>query len=230
MAAAFEQHTGLKSGKDIFSARQACWHRSLSAKRHQLALQRRLPAGLSSAAEATWGIAGTWRKGWKLRSETRREPGRASEICVPQTLKRKQLTQKRAHFWSCKMQMCLFQRGFERKAAFKGWWACFEWGVTFENNRWSPQKQTLSIIPRSCNCPALLFCFHFVLTCIHPLRLSALSMPVQHGRGPPGEQTHTAGYVTAQQSPSPFPSFCLLRSHRGPASMPRQSTLWPGCW
>lgn len=68
----------------------------------------------------------------------------------------------------------------------------------------------LSIIPCSCDCPALLFCFHFVLTYIHPLRLSALCMPVQHGRGPPGEQTHTAGYAAAEQSPSPFPFPLIL--------------------
>lgn len=40
----------------------------------------------------------------------------------------------------------------------------------------------------------LLFSFHLVLTSIHPLAwLSALSMPVEHSRGPPGEQTHTGG-------------------------------------
>lgn len=120
---------------------------------------------------------------------------------------------------------------FPRNAAFRGRRARFERGATFKNNRWSPQKQSvnLSITQSWYDCLVLLFCFHFILTYIHPLRLSALCMPVQHSRGPPGEQTHTAGYVGAQQSPSPFP-FCLLRSHRGPASMPRQSTLWPGRW
>lgn len=41
------------------------------------------------------------------------------------------------------------------------------------------------------DCHVLLFSLHFVLTSIHPLAwLSTLCMPVQHSRGPPGEQTH----------------------------------------
>lgn len=55
--------------------------------------------------------------------------------------------------------------------------------------------------------------FHFVPTSIHPLAwLSTLCMPVQHSRGPPGEQTHTAknGPVPQSPSPSPFPlPLCL---------------------
>lgn len=63
------------------------------------------------------------------------------------------------------------------------------------------------------DCAVLLFSLHFVLTSIHPLAwLSALCMPVQHSRGPPGEQTHTSGYGAVPQSPlpplSPLP-FCL---------------------
>lgn len=78
--------------------------------------------------------------------------------------------------------------------------------------------------------PVLLFSLHFVLTSIHPLAwLSALCMPVQHSRGPPGEQTHTGGYGVVPQSPLPPPSLshsvCLLLSHCVPAYMPRQSAL-----
>lgn len=55
-------------------------------------------------------------------------------------------------------------------------------------------------------CPVLLFSLHFVLTYIHPLAwLSALCMPVQHSRGPPGEQNHTGGYGAVPQSPFPPP-------------------------
>lgn len=83
----------------------------------------------------------------------------------------------------------------------------------------------------TCDCPGLLFCLHFVLTYIHFLVwLSALCMPAQHSRGPPGEQTHTGGYGAVPQSLLPPPSHshsvCLLLSHHHvPAYMPRQSAL-----
>lgn len=79
----------------------------------------------------------------------------------------------------------------------------------------------------------LLFSCHFVPTYIHPPAwLSAPGMPVQHSRGPPGEQTHTGGYVALPQSPPPprphsFPvALCLPPpaapgpSLQSPASLP----------
>lgn len=82
-------------------ARQACWHQRHSGKWLSLALQWRLPAGLSSTVAATWGIAGTWRKGWKIKSETRGEPGCASKVCTPQTPENKRFTHTHTQTRKC---------------------------------------------------------------------------------------------------------------------------------
>lgn len=58
-----------------------------------------------------------------------------------------------------------------------------------------------------------------ILTSIHPPPwLSALCKPVQHSRGPPGEQTHTGGYRAVPQSPYPPPT--LSASSCPTASLP----------
>lgn len=175
--------------------------------------------GLSPAAEATWGIAGTWRKGWKIRSETRREPGHASEVCALQTLESKQFTEKLTFFF------LFFSFGARTNLVDPGMFTSFlvlrgkqlyrRPPGMFWTRRHLQKQQMQSTITKGqtplhrgahTTGPALLFCFHFVLAYIHPLRLSALCMPVQHSRGPPGEQTHTAGYAAAQQpTPTPFP-------------------------
>lgn len=63
------------------------------------------------------------------------------------------------------------------------------------------------------DCHVLLFSFSFFLTSIHPLsRLSALCMPARRSRGPPGEQTHTGGYVAVPQSPLSLPPCSLYCS------------------
>ncbi|KAK5860045.1 hypothetical protein PBY51_021551 [Eleginops maclovinus] len=46
-------------------------------------------------------------------------------------------------------------------------------------------------------------------------------MPVQHSRGPPGEQTHTGGYEAVPQSPSPpLPSPARFASSCPTVSLP----------
>lgn len=73
------------------------------------------------------------------------------------------------------------------------------------------------------DCAVLLFSLHFVLTSIHPLAwLSALCMPVQHSRGPPGRTNphRRVWSCPTIPSPTPFPSPILSVSSCPTVSLP----------
>lgn len=111
--------------------------------------------------------------------------------------------------------LCIFVLFWKTCAISFQWLMDMLWTRCHHQKQSSKNNEQIALImlwTYNCN---VLFCLHFVLTYIHLLTwLSALCMPVQHSRGPPGEQTHTGGYEAIPPSPLPpsshSHSVCLL--------------------
>lgn len=158
----------------------------------------------------------------------------------------------------CKIQMCLCLSPkclwvsfdytclflFWKKCAIsfrmlKGWWTCFEQGVTVKNNWCGPKNNEQTtlfhhVVHIRLPCVVILpsFCSHIyssssVVIC--PLH----ACPAQQGspgRTKPYWRVWSSPTIPFPPSPSHSHSVCLLLSHHVPAYMPRQSALWPGRW
>lgn len=196
--------------------------------------------GLSSTVAATWGNAGTRRKGWKIKSETRREPGCASKICAPQTPKSKQFTHK---LFSCTIHLCL-------SVQFMSWMfidfffyyiflfvfflnseGLKDMFTTSHNSQkyvyTKNNEQTIYLLSSVCVMCVFILSFRSHISSSSGMVICPLHACLAQ-QGSPG-RTNPRCWVWTNPNPTPH-SVCLLLSHYAPAFMPRQSALWPGYW
>lgn len=208
-----------------FQARQAQpWHQRRSAKRHSLALQRRLPEGLRHPEE----LQAPGENGWKIKSETRREPGRAREICMPQTPR------------GDTQNLFLFSSFFVGHISVY----CFGRVDGHTLNKASPRKQLMAaekqnneqtgLFRAHATCPRVVILLSF-RSHIHPSSGMVIcpwhACPAQRGspgRTNPHRRLCSAPTIPSASPPPLFPSPTLSASSRCTTSQPaepRQSAL-----